>query len=60
MQHHTGEHVFRLTARQRLILAAVIVGILLGPAGMLFAALHAHGPAPTAPPAPTPVSVVAA
>jgi hypothetical protein len=52
---HTGEHVYRLTAWRWVALAAVIVALLSVPSALLFAALHAHGPAP---PAPTPVVVV--
>lgn len=56
MHAHTGEHVYRLTARQRLILAAVLAAILIGPAAMLVAALSAHGHVPAAP-GPVPVTV---
>lgn len=45
-----------LTTVQRLTLAAVIAGILIGPVAMLFLALSAHGHRPAAPP-PVPVVV---
>lgn len=47
-----------LTTVQRLTLTAVIAGILIGPAAMLFLALSAHGHKPAAPPVPHPVVVV--
>lgn len=57
MHIHTGVEVERLTNTQRLMLAAVIAVILLGLAGMLFAALHAHRAAPADPsPAPAPAT----
>jgi anaerobic selenocysteine-containing dehydrogenase len=53
-QHRSG-----LTAVQRLILAAIMVGLVALPGALLYAAMSAHGPAPTPPPtAPTPVVVV--
>lgn len=57
MNTHTGEQVYRLTALQRLILAVIMTALVAAPGALLYAALHAHGPAPAVP-APSPVVVV--
>jgi hypothetical protein len=56
MHIHPGADVEHLTNTQRLMLAAVIAAILLGLAGMLFAAIHTHRAAPAVP-GPAPASV---